>query len=45
MRDDGIHYSNYRHIERTRKNPVGYVWINEDSGILTTEELYGKAKD
>ena len=45
MRDDGIHYTKYRHIERTRKNPVGYMWINEDSGILTTEELYGKAKD
>lgn len=34
MRDDGIHYVKYRHIERSRKSVTGYAWIEEGEGIL-----------
>ena len=34
MKPDGIHYLDYVHIERTRKNPIGYEWIHEGPGIL-----------
>lgn len=39
MKPDGIHYTDYTHIERTRKNPLGYEWRHEGPGILTYEEL------
>lgn len=33
MRHEGIHCLNYRHIERSRKSPIGYKWINEGPGL------------
>lgn len=40
MRPDGIHYVEYKHIERSRKSPIGYKWVSEGPGILT----YGDEK-
>ena len=34
MRDDGIHYIKYRHIEKTRSSVTGYKWVEESEGIL-----------
>ena len=39
IKDNKIHYINYRHIEKTRKTPTGYHWINEGEGVLDLEAL------
>lgn len=39
MRDDGIHYADYMHIEISRKSPTGYKWMHDGPGILTFEEV------
>ena len=39
MRDDGIHYQTYEHIEISRKSPTGYKWVKDGPGILTFEEV------
>lgn len=33
MRDDGIRCLGYSHIERTRNNPIGYMWVHEGPGV------------
>ena len=38
MRDDGIRYVKYRHIERSRKSVTGYTWIEEGEGVLKLED-------
>ena len=38
MREDGIHYRYYRHIERSRKSVIGYTWIEEGEGILKFDD-------
>ena len=37
MREDGIHYTSYRHIEISRKNVTGYKWFEEEGGVWELE--------
>lgn len=39
MKEDGIHFYDYAHIEKSRKSPIGYIWIHEGPGILKRKEL------
>jgi hypothetical protein len=34
MQPDGIHYLDHAHIERSRKNPIGYIWVHDGPGII-----------
>ena len=34
MKPDGIHYTQYRHIERSWKSVTGYQWTYEGEGVL-----------
>ena len=33
FKGDGIHCLDYTHIEMTRKNPIGYMWVHEGPGV------------
>lgn len=34
MKPDGIHYLDHAHIERSHKNPIGYIWVHDGPGII-----------
>ncbi len=45
MRPDGIHYTDYSHIEQSRKSVTGYAWKHEGPGILRYEDLEKEVND